>query len=320
VAQIALGKHDSAIATIRQGLVVDNNNLPLTKLLRKAQQQKKVSMAQQQSNLVHNDNAAHGEATSQLRIPNVDGMTLDRIDTEQTNATEIRMYAQQQKKEEVDRYNQMLMATMSMTGRMMKDPKQSENPAKFTMACDFLRRLRYGRIPPSIHKELLPCLLDVIRRHAPLVELVKSVLYRGHLNARSHPWMQGLLMVMGTDRYKEDDDFYMQRYQGTWRWKVVQDHPQLFLRVGAMIVSDPDTNEPLSREYHRDLRTQLSNAPTFPNHDHRNLGPTHIALGFNDLQILLHFATTHQQQQQQLLPSTSSNDVPIRFTGYDRST
>jgi tetratricopeptide (TPR) repeat protein len=64
VAQIALGEHDSAIATIRQGLVVDNNNLPLTKLLRKAQQQKKVSMARQQSNLVHNDNAAHGEVTS----------------------------------------------------------------------------------------------------------------------------------------------------------------------------------------------------------------------------------------------------------------
>jgi hypothetical protein len=87
---------------------------------------------------------------------------------------------------------------------------------------------------------------------------------------------------------------------------------------GAMIVSDPDTNESLIGEYHRDLRTQFSNAPTFPNHSHRNLGPTHIALGFNDLQILLHFATTHQQQQQ--LPSTSSNNVPIRFIGYDRST
>jgi tetratricopeptide (TPR) repeat protein len=41
VAQIALGEHDSAIATIRQGLVVDNNNLPLTKLFRKAEQQRK---------------------------------------------------------------------------------------------------------------------------------------------------------------------------------------------------------------------------------------------------------------------------------------
>jgi hypothetical protein len=250
-------------------------------------------MAKQQSNLVHNDNAAHGEATSQRRIPNVDVMTLDRIDTEQTNATEIRMYAQQQQKKEVDRYNQMLMATMSMTDRMMKDTKQSENPAKFTMACDFLRRLHYGRIPPSIQEEMLPNLPEMIRHPAPLVELVKSVLYRGHLNARSHPWMQGLLMVMGKDRYKEEDDFCMQRYQGTWRWKVVQDHPQLFQRVGAMIVSDPDTNEPLIREYHRDIRTHFSNAPTFPNHSHRNLGPTHIALGFNDLQILLHFATTH---------------------------
>jgi hypothetical protein len=174
VAQITLGEHDSAIAMIRQGLVVDSINLPLTKLLRKAQQQKKVGMARQQSNLVNNDNAARGAATSQLRIPNIDGMTLDRVDAELTNATEIRMYAQQQQKKEVDRYNQILMTTMSMTDSMMKmDPKQSENPADFTTACDLLRRLHYRRIPPSIHKELLPCLPDVIRRHAPLVELVQ---------------------------------------------------------------------------------------------------------------------------------------------------
>jgi hypothetical protein len=227
----------------------------------------------------------------------------------------------QQKKKEVDAYNQNNIEAMYMFEGLMKiDPNRTNHAVDFTKAREFLRQLYYGRLPPSIQEEMLPNLPEMIRCPAPLVELVQSVLYRGHLNARIHPWMLGWSMVMGKEQYTNEDSFYIQRYQGTWRWKVVQNHPQLFQRVGAMIMSDPDTNEPLVVEYHRDIRTHFSNAPTFPNHSHRNLGPTHIALGFNDLQILLHFATTHQQQQQQLLPSTSSNDVPIRFIGYDRST
>lgn len=47
-AQLELEDYDPAMATIRQGLAVDNNNAQLSKLLRIIQQQKKVSQAKQQ--------------------------------------------------------------------------------------------------------------------------------------------------------------------------------------------------------------------------------------------------------------------------------
>jgi chaperonin cofactor prefoldin len=47
-AQLELEDYDLAMATIRQGMAIDNNNAQLTKLLRIIQQQKKVAQAKQQ--------------------------------------------------------------------------------------------------------------------------------------------------------------------------------------------------------------------------------------------------------------------------------
>jgi tetratricopeptide (TPR) repeat protein len=47
-AQLELEEYDLAMATIRQGMAIDNNNAQLTKLLRIIQQQKKVAQAKQQ--------------------------------------------------------------------------------------------------------------------------------------------------------------------------------------------------------------------------------------------------------------------------------
>jgi tetratricopeptide (TPR) repeat protein len=63
VAQIAQGLYDAALATIRQGLQVDNNNPQLMKQMRLVQQQKKVALAKQQS------------STALAAASNGDGMT-----------------------------------------------------------------------------------------------------------------------------------------------------------------------------------------------------------------------------------------------------
>lgn len=47
-AQLELEEYDLAMATIRQGMAIDNNNAQLTKLLRIIQQQKKVAQVKQQ--------------------------------------------------------------------------------------------------------------------------------------------------------------------------------------------------------------------------------------------------------------------------------
>jgi prefoldin subunit 1 len=70
-AQISSCEYDSAIATIRQGLLVDNNNPQLAKQLRLAQQQKKVTLARQQSSQI----ASATSASQQLA--SVDGLSLD---------------------------------------------------------------------------------------------------------------------------------------------------------------------------------------------------------------------------------------------------
>jgi chaperonin cofactor prefoldin len=63
VAQIAQSLYDAALATIRQGLQVDNNNPQLMKQMRLVQQQKKVALAKQQS------------STALAAASHVDGMT-----------------------------------------------------------------------------------------------------------------------------------------------------------------------------------------------------------------------------------------------------
>lgn len=65
VAQIAQSLYDAALATIRQGLQVDNNNPQLMKQMRLVQQQKKVALAKQQS------------SSALAAASHTDGMTLD---------------------------------------------------------------------------------------------------------------------------------------------------------------------------------------------------------------------------------------------------
>jgi chaperonin cofactor prefoldin len=74
-AQMSQSKYDSAIQTIRQGLLLENNNSQLMKQLRLAQQQKKVVTAKQQSLAT----ASQQQQQPASILPNTDGVmtTLD---------------------------------------------------------------------------------------------------------------------------------------------------------------------------------------------------------------------------------------------------
>jgi tetratricopeptide (TPR) repeat protein len=72
-AQMSLKEYDSAIQTIRQGLIMDPNNVQLTKQLRLAQQQKKVIAAKQQSAIVATTSLPPGMPAP----PTPDGIVLD---------------------------------------------------------------------------------------------------------------------------------------------------------------------------------------------------------------------------------------------------
>ena len=69
---MSLKEYDTAIQTIRQGLIIEPNNTQLTKQLRLAQQQKKVTAAKQQSTMV----ATSSQQGTHL-IPMADGTVLD---------------------------------------------------------------------------------------------------------------------------------------------------------------------------------------------------------------------------------------------------
>lgn len=69
VAQIAQSLYDAALATIRQGLQVDNNNPQLMKQMRLVQQQKKVALAKQQSSTALA--ASHGDGMATTLDPQV---------------------------------------------------------------------------------------------------------------------------------------------------------------------------------------------------------------------------------------------------------
>jgi chaperonin cofactor prefoldin len=73
-AQMSLKEYDTAIRTIRQGLIIEPNNSQLMKQLRLAQQQKKVDAAKQQSAMV-----ATSAQQGTLLPSTSDGIALDPV-------------------------------------------------------------------------------------------------------------------------------------------------------------------------------------------------------------------------------------------------
>jgi hypothetical protein len=211
-------------------------------------------------------------------------------------------------KEDVDDYNQTQLETIKMFDMLLRvELKERKDHEKWKERCNLIKSLYHGRLPPAIHHEFTAP--SILRKRDPrLVDLVHSVLYRGFLHAQCHPWMLGWTWICGDDNVDQDDVYYIKRWQGSWRWKVVEKYPEKFKKVGAIIMADPDTDQDIITEYHRDLRTHFSNAPSFPTSSPPTLGPTHVALGFNDLQVLLPDA------------ASTAPIPPLRFIGYDRST
>lgn len=161
-----------------------------------------------------------------------------------------------------------------------------------------------------------------------------AVLRRGYYNAKSHPWMLGWSMMQGKgEHYENPESFYIQRYQGSWRYDIIKRMMPRVPKVGTIIMYDDEAQETLVVEYHRNLRTHFCNAPAFPKSytnttSTRPLGTVHVAMGFNDLQILLEHVDVGMEPTNQSSASSSStsNDghvspaVPMNFIGYDRST
>jgi hypothetical protein len=203
---------------------------------------------------------------------------------------------------------------------MTIDPKASNDPSEFVACRDELKELVFGRLVPKIYEEFDATQFHpAIKQSTAYSKLTTTTLHRGYYNAKCHPWMIGWTMIQGNDEFKNHESFYIQRFGGNWRYHVVQNDPTI--KVGTMIMYDKEKEEPLIAEYHRDLRTHFSNSPTFPN-AHVKLGTTHIALGFNDLQILLHHVDEQSTttDESQLTSTMLNHSTPMNFIGYDRST
>jgi hypothetical protein len=285
----------------------------------------------------------------------------------------------QLRRQEIQDYNEKQIETMQFFQSVMTtiDPKDMPDPIQYVDCRTKLQYYAFVRIPPTIQYEWTrtptttsssssgstdppatksrnsittsssssssssptPTLLHTaIRQSTSHSQLAMALLERGHYNAKSHPWMIGWSMVQGNEIYTQPESFYIQRYQGLWRYQLVQ---RIQPKIGDIIVHDPIRMESLVMQYHRDLRTHYSNAPTFPNtssHKTYPMGPIHVALGFNDLQILLHHvdhddnhhSNNHnigigKERNESTQTTTSmtnyySNDKPMKFYGYDRST
>jgi hypothetical protein len=181
-----------------------------------------------------------------------------------------------------------------------------------------------------------------------------AALRRGYYNAKSHPWMLGWSMIQGeSEKYHTPESFYIQRYQGSWRYEIVKRMPTL-PKVGTIIMYDDEKQQPIVVRYDPNVQSQYSNAPAFPKPYIRPLGNVHVAMGFNDLQILLEHVDTdddndddagraktnsstlpppplHEDDNNnnnnnngktfsQPQPPQQSSAQPMKFIGYDRST
>ena len=253
-----------------------------------------------------------------------------------------------QRIDDINQYVTEQIKAMQLFETLMQlHPDQSPDPANFGECRDRLHPLVYQRTPPKIQEEmgttatpsaatspssssppssLLPM---EIRQSKLYTQLAIATLRRGYYNAKGHPWMIGWSMVQGNDeKYHNPESFYIQRYQGSWRYDVVKRMPTA-PKVGTIIMYDDVEDVPLVAEYHRNLRTHFSNAPAFPKPHTtsiRPLGKVHVAMGFNDLQILLeHVDDGMAMANQSSAPPQNGVSVPqlrepMLFIGYDRST
>lgn len=237
--------------------------------------------------------------------------------------------------DEINVYVENQIKTMQFFEYMMNmDPNVSNDPADFVYCRDQLRPLAVERTPPKIQDELIMTsqpshrhLLHVAIRQSKLyTQLAMAVLRRGYYNAKGNPWLLGWAMTQGTEEeFKNDEAFYTQRYQGLWRYNIIKKMSNL-PKVGTFIMYDDDAQESLVVEYHRNLRTHFSNAPAFPKPQTstRPLGNVHVAMGFNDLQILLEhvddISPMIQDDTNNKGDNRSSIAAPMKFIGYDRST
>jgi hypothetical protein len=172
---------------------------------------------------------------------------------------------------------------------------------------DLMKSLKHGRLPPEIHKDFI--LPKVMRSNKKISALAQSLLYQGFLCALSNPWMMGFAMAQDEfDPIKTYKDHSLKRFGNIRRATLVEKYTDRFKKVGAIVMEDPKTDEPLIATYDHNVRNNFSNAPSFSLQKSPPLGQTHVALGFNDLQVLLPDAD-----------STVTMD-PVRFIGYDRST
>ena len=167
---------------------------------------------------------------------------------------------------------------------------------------NLMKALNLGRMPPEIHIEFpLP---KVIRSNKKLSELAHSVLNVWFLYAQSSPSVWGWILA-NEDTDKIAPEHLHERFGSSHRVETFKKYSDQFKKVGTMITEDPETGQSLIGSYD-DVRHDFSNAPSFPNPKSSPLGPTHVALGFNDLQVLL--------------PDAASSEMKaIRFIGYDRS-
>lgn len=137
--------------------------------------------------------------------------------------------------------------------------------------------------------------------------LASAVLRRGTLNAESHPWLIAYVMT-AKEEYKPDDserDLHV-RWHGKWRYDVAQDLlRKKQLKYGDVVdVDHRNDSESLNVPYSKEIPAHFANSPS---HTDMRLEGTHVALGFNDLLVLLSAA------------DLSTDAAPLHFVGYERS-
>jgi hypothetical protein len=161
---------------------------------------------------------------------------------------------------------------------------------------------RFGRTPGS---------LLVLKRYPSGVdaELAELVLEQAGLIAAAHPWMMSWTLAVLEKKQTEEKHEEIARWRSTWRRGVAWNMKILgSLQRGSIVEDDPHRNPStrLNLQYNRDMRTNFGNSPCRAANQKMELSGTHVAVGFNDLQVLT-AASSHL-----------SGD--IRFVGYDWST
>ena len=212
--------------------------------------------------------------------------------------------------EEIADWNQKQKQVLFIVNAHMNDP-QSSFPRQLMQLCRPLLQRSCPKLHLEIPKETLPAGVPP--------KLASAILEKTHLSGQGLPWINMYIWHMA---HEKDEDPFSEKERST-RWHgylrralVEQRLQQGNLQLGDVVEIDSDimhaTGTPVGYAANQKFRTSFSNCPNHFRNLKLQLGTTHVALGFNDLSVLL-------DAQFMQSPDSANYGKPLRFVGYEQS-